>query len=153
MVGMLRFATCSPFILPTFYPAATCVSKLILIVEDNVDNARIYETILRFRGYDALVTRDGQNAVHVLREQRPDLILLDLGLPGVLSGWDVASACQSDPATANIPIVVLTAHAFGPLRESPVAVASLLTKPLAPMELIEIVEKLIGPAEEAQSAT
>ena len=152
---MLRFATCTSFILPTFYPAVTCVSKLILIVEDNVDNARVYETILQFRGYDAVVTRDGQTAVHLLRDQHPDLILLDLGLPGELTGWDVATNCQSDPATANIPIVVLTAHAFGPLRDPPVAVptASVLTKPLAPMELIEIVERLIGPAEEVQSAT
>ena len=66
---------------------------------------------LRNRGYEVVIAEDGQAALDMAKADSPDLILLDMSLP-VLSGWEVAGALRADSATANIPIIALTAHAL-----------------------------------------
>ena len=83
----------------------------ILYVEDNDDNVYVLRGRLQRRGFDVLVARDGASGVEAARSERPDLVLMDLGLP-VLDGWEAARLLKADPSTSGIPIIALSAHAM-----------------------------------------
>ena len=83
----------------------------ILIVEDNDMNRDMLSRRLTRRGYTVLGAADGMEGIMVAREQQPALILLDLNLP-LLDGWEVAQQLKTEPLTADIPIIALTAHAM-----------------------------------------
>lgn len=83
----------------------------ILYVEDNDDNIFMLTSRLKKLGYTVDVARDGQDGVEQAKATKPDLILMDLGLP-VLDGWAATAMLKNDPETAAIPIIVLTAHAM-----------------------------------------
>jgi CheY-like chemotaxis protein len=84
---------------------------LILLVEDNERNARLVSEILQANGYRLVVATDGWQALDAARKHLPQLILMDLQLPG-MDGLTVARRLKADPETAGIPIVALTAHAM-----------------------------------------
>ena|SRR3972149_6316008 len=84
---------------------------LILLVEDNERNARLVSEILQVNGYRTVVAIDGWQAVEATHEHRPQLILMDLQLPG-MDGLTVTRQLKADPETAEIPIIALTAHAM-----------------------------------------
>jgi len=88
----------------------------ILLVEDNEMNRDMLSRRLARRGFDVVVAVDGEQGVHKAGSDSPDLILLDMSLP-VLSGWDAARTLKADPATRQIPIIALTAHAMDGDRE------------------------------------
>jgi two-component system phosphate regulon response regulator PhoB len=83
-------------------------SKHVLVVEDEEDIAELLEYNLERAGYAPTVVYSGEDGLNVSRESHPDLILLDLMLPG-LSGIEVCRKLKADPATAKIPVVMLTA--------------------------------------------
>ncbi len=83
----------------------------ILLVEDNEASADALARRLERRGYTVVFAVDGHHAVSQTRLEQPDLILMDLGLPGI-DGWDVTAHLKMDPETRHIPIVVLSAHAM-----------------------------------------
>ena len=92
------------------------VTKL-LYIEDNDDN--LYTLTLRFEtlgGYEAVTAVDGAEGIAKVISERPDLILMDLDLP-VVDGWEAARRLKADPATRDIPIIALTAHAMVGDRE------------------------------------
>jgi two-component system, cell cycle response regulator DivK len=82
---------------------------LILVVEDDESNQELVIRFLRRSGHQVLLAADGFAAVSAAQQHVPDLILMDLGLPG-LGGCEAARQIKSAPATAHIPIVALTAH-------------------------------------------
>ncbi len=84
-------------------PAAT-----ILIVDDEVPNRKLLEALLRPEGYLTLTAASGEEALVAVAARAPDLILLDVMMPGV-DGYQVASLLKADPATSNIPIIMVTA--------------------------------------------
>jgi two-component system cell cycle response regulator DivK len=81
----------------------------ILIVEDNNDNLELVRFLLERGGYKVLEAHDGQMGLDIARAESPDLILMDLSLPGV-DGWTAARELKADPLTASIPLLALTAH-------------------------------------------
>ncbi len=83
----------------------------ILLVEDNEMNRDMLSRRLQRRGYHVVLAVDGVAALAEALAQRPDLILLDMSLPG-LDGWEAARRLKSDEATRPIPIIALTAHAM-----------------------------------------
>jgi two-component system, cell cycle response regulator DivK len=83
----------------------------ILIIEDNVDNLELVRFLLERSHYEVLPAFDGLDGLVAARKEKPDLILLDLSLPG-MDGWSVASTLKADPETAFIPVVALTAHSL-----------------------------------------
>jgi CheY-like chemotaxis protein len=83
----------------------------ILYVEDNDDNIYMLKMRLERQGIDVLVSRDGLAGVATAQLARPDLILMDLGLP-IVDGWEAARRLKADPATTAIPIIALSAHAM-----------------------------------------
>jgi CheY-like chemotaxis protein len=83
----------------------------ILYVEDNEDNVFMLTRRLTKRGYDVVVAGDGEQGVARANEEQPALILMDLSLP-VLDGWAATRQLKADPATQNIPVIALSAHAM-----------------------------------------
>jgi CheY-like chemotaxis protein len=84
---------------------------VILYVEDNDDNIYMLESRLKRQGFDVLIARDGASGVALARAERPDLILMDLGLP-IIDGWEASRRLKSDEATSHIPLIALSAHAM-----------------------------------------
>jgi len=84
---------------------------LILVVEDDEANQELVTRFLRREGHLVLQARDGMTDAPSAQEHRPDLILMDLGLPKV-DGWEASRRIRANPETARIPIIALTAHAL-----------------------------------------
>jgi len=82
----------------------------ILVVEDNPVNRKLARNVLRSRGYRVIEATTGEEALKLLESQRADLILMDIQLPG-MDGLEVVRRLKKDPATADLPVVALTAHA------------------------------------------
>ena len=83
-------------------------APLLLVVDDEPDVNRLVTRIFAKRGYRIQVALDGAEALAQIAAERPDLILLDLYLPK-LDGWEVCRRLKGDPATAHIPIIMMTA--------------------------------------------
>jgi len=83
----------------------------ILYVEDNDDNVFMLTRRLKKRGYDVIVAGNGEEGVVLANEEQPGLILMDLSLP-VLDGWEATRRLKADPATRDIPVIALSAHAM-----------------------------------------
>jgi len=87
------------------------MSKRVLIVEDNDLNMKLFHDLLEAHGYDTLQTKDGMEALKLARQHHPDLILMDIQLPGV-SGLVVAGWIKEDAELKSIPIIAVTAMAM-----------------------------------------
>ena len=117
----------------------------ILYVEDNEDNIFMLSTRLRRRGYEVAIARDGEQALEAVAAERPALILMDLSLP-VLDGWSAARRLKEAPATRDIPIIALSAHAMAGEREKALESGcdDFDTKPIEFKRLLEKIEARIG---------
>ena len=117
----------------------------ILIVEDNEPSRDVLARRLERRGYGVVVAVDGQEAIAVARSARPDLILMDLGLP-VMDGWEATRQLKGDLSTRHMPIIVLSAHAMTTDRELALAAGGdeFDTKPLRFPQLLEKIEFLLA---------
>jgi DNA-binding response OmpR family regulator len=83
--------------------------KKILIVEDQVDVLNLLEIVLRAEDRKVFLTECGKQALEVARDTIPDVVLLDIMLPGGINGYEVARSLKKDPTTANCSIIVMTA--------------------------------------------
>ena len=81
----------------------------VLLVEDNPDNFELVRFLLERADYQVLEAHNGQMGLDLARRESPDLILMDLSLPGV-DGWTAARELKADPKTASIPLLAITAH-------------------------------------------
>jgi len=113
--------------------------KRILIVEDNSDLRRMFKTALSLAGFDVDEAGDGLEALRVVEERRPDLVVLDLVLRA-LDGLSVQQELAARAATANIPIVIVTGST---IDTDNVEVACVLRKPVMPDELIRTVRQCL----------
>jgi two-component system cell cycle response regulator DivK len=112
-------------------PAERAASPLVLIVEDNPANLMLAEVVLARGGFKTVAAPSAEEARDVLLHTRPDLILMDVQLPGE-DGLSCTRRLKADPATAAIPIVALTAHAMAADRERALAAGcrGCITKPI-----------------------
>jgi len=88
----------------------------LLLVEDNEMNRDMLSRRLTKRGFEVVIAVDGQEGLDMVAPHKPDLILLDMSLPKI-NGWEVAGQLKADAATADIPIIALTAHAMAEDRQ------------------------------------
>jgi CheY-like chemotaxis protein len=88
----------------------------VLVVEDNPLNLKLVRDVLGHAGYRVLEATDGESGIALAREQRPDLVLMDIQLPGI-DGVQALGRLRADPDTAGIPVVALTAFAMKDDRE------------------------------------
>jgi CheY-like chemotaxis protein len=115
-----------------------------MVVEDNEPSRDVLGRRLERRGYRVIVAADGQQAVSVAHSAKPDLILMDLGLP-IIDGWEATRLLKGDAATRHIPIIVLSAHAMTNDRELALAAGGdeFDTKPVRFQQLLEKIESLL----------
>lgn len=92
----------------------------ILLVEDNEMNRDMLSRRLARRGHSLVTAVDGRAAVDAALAERPDVVLMDMGLP-VMDGWEAARRIKADARTASIPVIALTAHAMAADRERALA--------------------------------
>jgi two-component system cell cycle response regulator DivK len=116
--------------------------KKVLIVEDNELNMKLFRDLLEAHGYQTLESRDGIEALRVARDERPDLILMDIQLPEV-SGLEVAKWIKEDEQLRSIPIIAVTAFAMKgdeeKIREG--GCEGYLAKPISLTSFLETVER------------
>ena len=119
--------------------------KTILIVDDEPQIAGIVGDYLRLAGFDVIVAGDGVRALEVARGRRPDLVVLDLGLPG-LDGLEVARALRRE---SEVPIIMLTARVEEDdrLRGLEIGADDYVTKPFSPRELVARVRAVLRRSE------
>ncbi len=121
-------------------------TKTVLMVEDQIDFLAIQKLFFERNGYRVIAAEDGLQGLESAREHLPDLIVMDLSLP-ILDGLCATRELKSDPRTRGIPVVLLTAHAYGSAgrRAREAGCASFIPKPCEPRRLLREVEQLIGP--------
>lgn len=117
----------------------------ILIVEDHPTMREAMRLVLEREGFDIDEAADGDQALVAVRERAPDLVLLDMSIPGA-SGPEVLAAVKEDPATSDVRVIVVTATGEEG-RASALASGAdhYFTKPFSPIALLQAVEEVIGP--------
>jgi two-component system, sensor histidine kinase and response regulator len=120
-------------------PVAVSRRLRILIVEDDPDLREVFQIALSFEGYDVREARSGFEALRLLDTDPPDLVLLDLGLPGI-DGYAVRQELSSNAFTQHIPVVIVTASSQD-LTHLDAAVV--MRKPVSPTEVVEIVRRCL----------
>ena len=116
----------------------------ILVVEDNMDNYELVRYVLERAGYDVFLAVNGRDGVDAARAQKPDLILMDLGLPE-MDGWNAIEKLKSDDETKNIPLYALTAHTLPHDRRRALkaGVDGYVAKPIQMKGFLDIVEEAL----------
>jgi len=114
----------------------------ILLVEDNEMNRDMLSRRLLKQGFEMVIAVDGEQAVDLARSEAPDLILMDISLPG-LDGWEATRLLKTMPETRSIPIIALTAHAMAGDREKSLA-AGCNDYDTKPIDFRRLVEKIQG---------
>ncbi len=116
----------------------------ILYVEDNEDNVFMLTRRLTKKGYEVVVAGDGEQGVARANEEQPALILMDLSLP-VLDGWEATRRLKANPATQNIPVIALSAHAMPGDAEKALAAGcdDYDTKPVEMQRLLSKISALL----------
>ena len=84
------------------------MNRVVLVVDDDEDTIRIVSTILLARGFEVRIARDGPGALKSIRQQCPDVVLLDVMMPG-LDGMGVLEAIRRDPRSSSVPVIMVTA--------------------------------------------
>jgi two-component system, cell cycle response regulator DivK len=120
-------------------------NPLILVVDDYQDAREMYAEYLQFSGFRVAEARNGNEAVEQAFALKPDLILMDLSLPG-MDGWEATRRLKADAATKHIPIVALTGHALAGASEGAKRAGcdSFVTKPCLPDDLVVEVRRMLG---------
>lgn len=120
----------------------------ILIIEDNAANMKLATLLLRNAGHTALCAVDAETGLTLARNDRPDLVLMDIQLPGI-DGLAATALLKQDPATASIPVIALTAMAMKADQEkSQIAGCdAYIAKPLRYQELYAAIDALLAKAE------
>jgi CheY-like chemotaxis protein len=120
-------------------------TRSILLVDDFEDGLEMYQEYLTYRGYQVVVARNGEDAIVQARLYRPDVILLDIRMPG-MTGIDALRVLRSDPSFQDIPIVALTAHALEGERIAALRAGfdDLIPKPCLPDQLAHAVERMLA---------
>ena len=116
----------------------------VLLVEDNPHNRKIFSGMLAHHGFIVREAETGELALSSVAEQRPDIILMDLSIPGI-DGWECTRRLKADPATNAIPIIALTAHAMRGDEERARAAGcdGYLSKPISPKKVVEEVRTFL----------
>jgi len=118
---------------------------LILVVDDYQDAREMYAEYLQFSGFRVAEARNGNEALEQAFSLKPDLILMDLSLPG-MDGWEATRQLKSDERTRHIPVVALTGHALAGASDGAKKAGcdSFVTKPCLPDDLVVEVRRMLN---------
>jgi CheY-like chemotaxis protein len=116
----------------------------ILVVEDQDSIRRMIEALVQARGYQVTAVSSGAKAIDVAMTDTPDIVLLDLNLPGQYDGFDVCQKLRSDPGTRLVPVVIISAMDDDESRARATAAGATAyyTKPFSPIALLKEIDRL-----------
>ena len=126
-------------------------NKRIVCVEDEAEMIDLIRLILSRRGFEVIGADGGKMGLEVIREQKPDLILLDLMMPD-MDGWEVYQQIKADEVIKDIPVIVVTAKAQSIDKVLGLHIAKVddyISKPFSPQELIDSVDQVLSRAAQA----
>ena len=120
---------------------------VFLIVDDDADNRVVFAQFLTLRGCRVELAGDGIEALKRVAILLPDLVVLDLSMPGI-DGWEVARRLKAEPATCMIPLLAVSGHALADvkLRARAAGVDGYLTKPVLPLQLVQEANRTLAAA-------
>ena len=119
--------------------------KQILCIEDDEEMIDLIRLILTRKGFEVLGASSGASGLEIIRNEKPDLVLLDLMMPE-MDGWEVYQQIKSDEANLNIPVIVVTAKAQSIDRVLGLHIAKVddyISKPFSPQELLDSIESVL----------
>jgi two-component system cell cycle response regulator DivK len=125
-------------------PPPKAESPLVLVVDDFPDNRDMYMQYLEFSGLRVAEAQNGHEALQQANALLPDLIVMDLSLPG-LDGWEATRRLKADPRTRAIPVIALTGHALAGHSKGAIEAGcdAFITKPCLPERLLEEIRKML----------
>ena len=115
----------------------------VLLIEDNESQRDLYRDLLYYNGYDVITAPDAQAGIAIAETELPDLIVLDVMLPG-MSGLAAAEQLTRHPRTAHIPIICMSAYDVSPAMVEHSGAKEFLAKPLDPSDLMKAVWRQLG---------
>jgi len=120
------------------------VTKILLVEDDEMNRDMLSRRLLK-RNYEVVIATDGEQGVAMAGSEHPDLILMDMSLPGI-DGWTATRQVKGDAATRSIPVIALTAHAMAGDREKALEAGcdDFDTKPVELQRLLGKIEALLG---------
>lgn len=121
------------------------MSHTVLVVDDDAHNRNIFATVLRRAGFTVLIASAGDEALRLVAESLPQLVLMDLSIP-IVDGWECTRRLKADELTRHIPIIALTAHAMRGDEERALRAGcdGYLSKPISPRQLVTEVKQHLG---------
>ena len=122
------------------------LTKTILVVEDNELNMKLFNDLLSSHGYKVLKAMDGSAGLELTRQHRPDLIVMDVQLPGGLSGLDVTRSLKEDDNLKAIPVIAVTAFAMkgDDKKILDAGCDAYMPKPISAMRFLESIKGLLN---------
>lgn len=122
----------------------TAQNCTVLLVDDDMHNQKIFDTVLRHHGFGVRMAATGEEALREARAHLPQLILMDLSIP-VVDGWECTRQLKAAPETKHIIILALTAHAMRGDQERALAAGcdGYLAKPISPKRLVDEVKRML----------
>jgi len=116
----------------------------ILLVEDQESIRSMIETLVQARGHEVETASDGAAALEAARERVPDVLLLDLMMPGAFDGMEVCRRLRAEERTRTLPIVIVSAVTEAATREAALSAGAnaYFTKPFSPMALLKLIDEL-----------
>ncbi|MGH9545238.1 MAG: response regulator [Terriglobales bacterium] len=125
----------------------------ILIAEDNATNRELFRELLEARGYAVVEACDGAEALRMIEQAQPDILLLDIGMP-VLDGFAVVRSIRENPGMAALPVLAVTAYAMRGDQERVLSSGfdGYLSKPIDAKALTEQLERLLSKKEDRHAA-
>ncbi len=120
--------------------------KKILIVDDHVEIRKLVEITLRVEDYQILQAKSGEEAIKIVGAEKPDLIIMDIMMPGKIDGIEATRILKNDPESKKCPIIILTSKDDDEdvKRGMDAGADDYFTKPFSPLELIKKVEEVLG---------
>src|SRR5580765_3485923 len=137
-----QMAPAEPSSIPESNPASD--RKCVLIVEDNPLNMKLFSAMIASQGYDVLQAADGHQGLAMAQQHRPDLVIMDVQLPG-MSGLEVAQTLKADDNTRGIRIIATTAYALSDDEQKIIenGCDAYMAKPIAITEFLELIDSLM----------
>jgi CheY-like chemotaxis protein len=121
----------------------------ILVVDDDPDFVLVSRTILEGAGYEVMEAVNGRIALEMMRQETPDLVLLDVMMSTTLEGVDVSKEMESDPELSKVPVVMVssiatTEYASDFPDDEPIPIEAWISKPIQPAVLLRIIKRFVG---------
>lgn len=124
------------------YETENQTKKKILVVDDDLEFRLLLSEVLVLQGFTVVTAKDGEHALERIRIERPDLIMLDLSMPG-LNGWEFCAKKMQDSQMKDIPVVMISGHFITEQKAKQNHVDAVLTKPFDIFEVLDVLGKAL----------